>query len=137
MFNFIKNIFKKKSNNVFSELHSQIFKNEVIEDFNAGEKEVLRIFKNNISKQTANKLFKGALLRSRLAIMGQKEFKIESLESYLMSDLNCNHYVNIEVVNRFYDYIKTIHTASLLGRSTKNVVYRDLKEGVYYIVNNP
>ena len=79
MFNFIKNIFKKQSNNVFSELYSQIFKNEVIEDFNAGEKEVLRIFKNNISKQSANKLFKGALLRSRLAIMGQKEFKIESL----------------------------------------------------------
>ena len=54
-----------------------------------------------------------------------------------MSDLNCNHYVNKEVVYRFYDYIKIIDTASLLGRSTKNVLYRDLKDGVYYIVNNP
>lgn len=137
MFNFIKNIFKKKSNNAFSELHNQIFKNEVIDDFNAGKNEILRIFRYNISKQTADKLFKGALLRWRLATIGQKEFTKESLESYLLSDLNCKHYVNDEVLNRFYDYLTTIHMASFMGRSTKNVLFRDLKDGVYYIVNNP
>lgn len=137
LFQFFKNIFKNKSTNVFSELNNQIFKNDKIEDFSAGEKEVFDIFKQNISRKTSKTLFKGALLRWRLATIGGNEFSKESLESYLLSDLNCQFYVNDAVVSRFYNFLEMIHVASFMGRSTQNVKFvSDKNDGHYVVVNN-
>jgi hypothetical protein len=137
IFKFFKNIFKNKSSNDFSELNNQIFKNDKIEDFSAGEKEVYDIFKHNISRQTSKILFKGALLRWRLAMIGDKKFSEESLKCYLLSDLNCHSYVNDTVVIRFYNYLTMIHIASFMGKSTHNVKFiGDKKDGHYIVVNN-
>jgi len=91
-------------------------------DYEVGTNEILNILNNSVSKDIARNIFIKSTVLCRVVAMkkdGENKFDLARLKLHLSG--YCIQYFTDDQIERLYDYQISLLTASLLGKSPKDV----------------